>query len=125
MTNVLKMTPQPFWKRSQHASTATTSGSMSQTLPIPLGAEKARSEDIAVVPSPEATGPQEKSEEQSLENRERHEPAVEEDHYAHGVKLAVITVCVALSVLLVALVSCNGITSSFQVIYANTQRIIQ
>lgn len=43
--------------------------------------------------------------EQITGNGDAQLPPVVEDHYAHGVKLATITVCVALSVLLVALVS--------------------
>jgi hypothetical protein len=99
------MTPHLFWKRAQHAFGEPTSGLTAQNPPQPLGASKARNKKIVVQPLTEATETREKSREQSLENGGRHDSVAEEDHYAHGVKLAIITVCVALSVLLVALVS--------------------
>ena len=74
-----------------------------QTSPTALEIQEPKSEKITIpqnVPqSKDGIG------EQIAENGDAQSPPIVEDHYAHGVKLATITICVALSVLLVALVS--------------------
>lgn len=77
-------------------------GVVAQISPTPLASEEVKTEELAV-PEPGLQS-KEGNVETSLENGDAQSPPVVEDNYAHGVKLATITVCVALSILLVALV---------------------
>lgn len=77
-------------------------GVVAQISPTPLASEEMKTEELV---EPEAAlESKEGKVETSLENDDAQSPPVVEDNYAHGVKLATITVCVALSILLVALV---------------------
>lgn len=76
---------------------------IAQISPTPLTSDEAKAEETAVQKA--AFDSKEGNVETGLENGEAQPRSLEEDTYAHGVKLATITVCVALSILLVALVS--------------------
>lgn len=101
------MSSSQFGKRPRHASTEDIPGPTSHVSPIPLRSNKLEKEDVVAQPIAVIVESNEKNLAQPLGNGDGHMPSLEDDIYIHGVKLSVITVCVALSVLLVALVSFN------------------
>jgi hypothetical protein len=78
-------------------------GVVAQVSPTPLASDEAKTEEIAIQQA--GFGSKEGNVEAGLEDGQAQSEPIVEDTYAHGVKLATITVCVALSILLVALVS--------------------
>lgn len=114
-----------FWKRARDPPIEKISGPNSLSPPIPSSYNNAENEGTVVQTLTEVAEASEKSKEKGLEIGELHGSPIEEDHYAHGVKLAVITVCVALSVLLVALVRFDWIMLPFKSAYIDTCRTIQ
>ena len=88
-------------------------GIVVQISPTPLAREEVKTEELVVPKSGHEN--KEANVEKNLENGDAQSSPVVEDNYAHGVKLATITVCVALSILLVALVGPH--------FYCHTQKI--